>query len=174
MKTASKIFFLFFLLNQISFASTCTQIEELGYPVTGTCNVSAGEILNLEAEKKIIKGSVCWGNYGSVEDGQNAVSFSFETDEGETLSYVWEMPSGRANRTNLNDYTYFGKWKRGIFFEDQTTIDDDTTFFKPILSQGVVIDYKKKEVEIIKTYKKFWGKAKVIYDAYLKCGSLNP
>lgn len=162
------------LFSTTAFSSTCNDILDLGFPIVGQCSVKADKIKNIDSEIIIAEASVCWGSYGADNDGENAVSVEMKAVGGEVIKYLWTMPTGRANRNSVNDYTYFGKWKKGIFYEDQTTIKDDNTFFKPFLRQGVVINYREKQVELVKTYKKFWGKQQKLIDAYLECGNLRP
>lgn len=161
------------ILSTKSFAGVCDQILDLGFPVMGSCSATSVKISNINSQKKIVEANVCWGSYGSSEDGENAVAVEMLTEQGEFIEYAWEMPTGRQNRKNVNDYTYYGTWKKGVFFEDQTTIKDDTTFFKPFLRQGVVINYKQNQIELVKTYKKFFGRTQVIFDAYLDCDNLG-
>lgn len=155
-------------------AGSCDEILDLGFPIVGKCNVTSDKILNVKSQIKIKKAEVCWGSYGTKDDGENAVSVEMKSEQGETIKYTWTMPTGRANRKSINDYTYFGKWKKGVFYEDQTTVRDDKSFFKPILRQGVVINYPEKQIEIVKTYKKFFGRMNTIIDAYLDCGDMRP
>jgi hypothetical protein len=157
------------LLSTHVIASPCDAIKELGYPVADSCMGNPESIRNLDAQSEISEASICWGGFGTNEDGWHAVAVQMITSEGEKIDYVWEMPTGRANRTNVNDYTYFGTWKKGIFFEDQTTVREEGKFMKPQLRQGVVVNYRDSEVEVIKTYKPFWGKMQTIYDAYISC-----
>lgn len=161
------IFLALFSLN--AFANPCSSIEDMGFPVKDSCTGTTENIRNLEADITITDAQICWGGFGSNEEGWQAVAVEMKTSTGEQIDFVWEMPVGRANRTNVNDYTYFGTWRKGIFFEDQTTFKEEGKFMKSTLSQGVVVNYRDGEVEVIKTSKPFFGKVKTIYDAYVSC-----
>ena len=166
------IIFLFLFISN-SYSSECEPIEELGFPIVGKCRASGDSIRNIDSKYQIVEASVCWGSIGNENDGDHAVAVSMTTMKGEIIEYTWDMPAGRNNRTSVNDYTYFGRWKKGTFYEDQTTVNSDDTFFKPFLRQGVVINYRDKEIELVKTYKKFWGQQQILIDAFLDCESFK-
>lgn len=163
-------------LSANAYANTCDKITELGYPKTGSCSADTDNVSNTDAEIQIVSANVCWGSFGSEGDSSNAVAVELNTSDNETIEYIWEMPSGRANRSSVNSYTYFGRWRNGVFFEDQSTFKEEGIFLKSFLSQGVVINYKAKEVHIVKTTKRFFGKQKTVIDALLACGQIvdNP
>lgn len=156
------------LFSSAIYASTCDKIVELGYPVESSCEGVAENLDNTQIAIESAK--ICWGGFGSKEEnGFHAVAVEMTTSEGEIIEYVWDMPTGRANRTNMNDYTYYGTWKKGVFFEDQTTIKEEGKFFKAISSRGAVINYRENEVELIETFKPFFGKKSTVIDAFIKC-----
>lgn len=149
--------------------NTCKEIENLGYPVEGYCEASENQIKNVNSENPVIEASVCFGGFGDTEQSYQAVAVQYKLDNGESINYTMEMPRGRANRKSVNDYTYYGTWKKGVFFEDQTTLKEDGKFWKAFSRKGVVINYLDNEIELVETYKPAWGKLRILIDSYLTC-----
>jgi hypothetical protein len=149
------------------------EIKDLGYPIQGSCDATIESIKDVNAESQIESASICFGGFGSEEQSYQAVSVEFTTTTGQIIDYIMEMPRGRANRTNVNDYTYFGTWKKGVFFEDQTTVKEEGKFWKAFHRKGVVINYRDNEIELVETYKPAWGKLRTIVDSYISCDNLS-